>query len=187
MDFVVLGIQHITDIDGADHMIFLCALAAGLNWKSWKELALLATAFTLGHSITLGLAALNIVSFNRELIEALIAVTIVLTSVLRLIENDKSKKSLGKLQYALIIGFGLIHGLGFSTFLRMMLSDPDHLLLQLFQFNIGVEIGQILILSLFVLLNSLLLRYITTLSSAQLRRWTAFLTALAGFWLLFSM
>jgi hypothetical protein len=130
---------------------------------------------------------MNIVSFNRELVESLIAVTIVLTSILRLLENDKSSKVLGKLKYALIAGFGLIHGLGFSTFLRMMLRDPEHILVELLEFNIGVEIGQILILSLFVLLNSLILYSITSLRALRLRQWTAFLTALAGLWLLIGL
>ena len=146
MEFFTQGILHITDFAGYDHMLFLIALAAPYSLKEWKPIAWLATAFTLGHSISLGLAASDVVHFSSNLIETLIPVTIALTSLgnIRMRSNTGQQISLTS-RYSIAALFGLIHGMGFSSFFRMITNDGEPFVLQLLSFNLGVEVGQIII------------------------------------------
>ena len=135
-----LGFEHITDINGYDHMLFLLALCAAYIYTDWKKILVLVTAFTLGHSITLSLAVLNIIPVNSAWIEFLIPVTIVLTAGKNVVlKQEKSSVA----TYLMALAFGLIHGMGFSNYLRSLLGDE--LLLPLFSFNIGIEVGQLLV------------------------------------------
>ncbi len=137
------GVLHITDIGGYDHMLFLLAMSAPFTVKDWKSLILLATAFTLGHSVTLALAGFQLVKFNSDLIELLIPITIALTSLYCFFygENKVSFTS-----YAMVATFGLIHGLGFSSYFRMMFDEGTDAMKNLFLFNLGVEFGQVVVL-----------------------------------------
>jgi hypothetical protein len=142
------GIRHITDLEGYDHMLFLLALAAPYSYKDWKAVVLLATAFTVGHSISLFLAASDLVHFPSDVIEALIPATIVLTCIGNLSSASKhdSKVSMG-FRYAFAAAFGLIHGMGFSSFFRMIFNEGESFVTQLFLFNLGVECGQVIIIA----------------------------------------
>ena len=150
--FIQLGFEHISDLKGYDHMLFIMALCAIYQLKQWRPLLVLITAFTVGHSITLALATLNLVTINPELVEFLIPVTIVLTSIVNIVALVRSgakgqySKAEWNTKYLLALGFGLIHGLGFSNFLRAMLGGEDSIFVPLLAFNIGLEIGQIAIL-----------------------------------------
>lgn len=143
MNEIVDGILHITDFDGYDHMLFLLALSAPFGVKDAKKLLLLITAFTIGHSITLILAGLQIISFSSHFVELVISISIAITALFNLISKPGN---LSLLRYAVVIGFGLIHGMGFSSFFKMMVADNESYIGQLLLFNLGVEIGQILIL-----------------------------------------
>lgn len=145
-NFFVDGILHITDIEGYDHMLFLLALCAPFTFKQWKPVVMLATAFTLGHSISLVLASLDVVRFSSDLIEFLIPVTIVLTASFNLI-TATSSASVSAYRYASAAAFGIIHGMGFSSFFRMISSEGESFIAQLFLFNLGVEAGQLIIVS----------------------------------------
>jgi hypothetical protein len=142
-----LGLEHITDINGYDHILFLIALCAAYRWNDWKRIIILVTAFTLGHSLTLALAVLNVIPVNGDLIEFLIPLSIFITAVF----NTGRGFVKGQLEtstvvsYALAMGFGLIHGMGFSNFLRSMLGDE--LLMPLLAFNVGLEVGQLVIVA----------------------------------------
>lgn len=129
-------------------MLFLLALGASFRTKEWRSLLILITAFTIGHSLTLALSLLNVVSISRDWIEFLIPITILFTSLLNLY---RAKKVLAvrriSIEYSMALFFGLIHGLGFSNYLRALLADE--LLFPLFSFNIGIELGQILVISIF--------------------------------------
>ena len=147
--YLELGFRHILDLQGYDHILFVIALVAG-EGRRFKRLIWLVTAFTVGHSITLALATLNIVSANPAWIEFLIPVTIVLTSAINIhqaehIASDTSVLVSERIKYALALLFGLIHGLGFSNFLRAALGAEESLFIPLLGFNIGVEIGQLMI------------------------------------------
>jgi hypothetical protein len=149
--YLRLGFEHISDLNGYDHILFVIALAAVYPLREWKHLLVLVTAFTIGHSITLALATLGVVNFNPDLIETLIPVTIFITAVINVAERfardpEKALQRDWRMKYALAIGFGLIHGLGFSNFLRAVLGAEQSLVLPLFSFNVGLELGQLVIL-----------------------------------------
>lgn len=140
--YLQLGFEHITDLNGYDHMLFLLALCAAYVYSDWKKILVLVTAFTIGHSITLALAVLNVIRVNAAWIEFLIPVTIVATAVKNLIANqDKAAIT----TYFMALGFGLIHGMGFSNYLRSLLGDE--LLMPLFAFNVGLEVGQLIVVT----------------------------------------
>jgi hypothetical protein len=151
-----LGFEHITDINGYDHMLFLLALCAAYVYTDWKKILVLVTAFTIGHSITLALAVLNILPVNADWIEFLIPVTIVATAAKNLIAKQEKAVTA---TYLMALGFGLIHGMGFSNYLRSLLGDE--LLMPLFAFNIGIEFGQLLVVALIFLVQFALTKTIS--------------------------
>lgn len=144
--YLRLGIEHIADFTGYDHIIFVLALSVVYSFKQWKKLLILITAFTIGHSLTLVLATLKIVKIPTDLIEFLIPVTIVFTSLGNMFQkSDKIAHGAHRFRYAMALFFGLIHGLGFSNYLRALLSEVESMLVPLLAFNIGIEIGQLII------------------------------------------
>lgn len=159
--FLPLGFQHITDIHGYDHILFVIALCAIYRLKDWKKVIFLVTAFTIGHSITLALATLNLISYRTKLIELLIPVTIVLTCFINFFHksaeysSDIEKPSFSRYPIAMI--FGLIHGMGFSNYLRSLLGKEQSIWQPLLAFNIGLELGQLVIVAIVLIINSLLL------------------------------
>lgn len=159
--FLRQGLSHITDIGAYDHILFIIALVAFYSIKEWKALILLVTCFTIGHSVALALATFDIVAVNSGLVEFLIPVTIILTclaNLARIAQAHLSKQELKKekttnTKYAIVIFFGIVHGLGFSNFLAFMLASDESIFLPLLSFNIGLEIGQLAILSIALLIN----------------------------------
>ena len=152
--YLQLGFDHILDIQGYDHILFLVALCAIYTLRSWKKVIILATAFTLGHSLTLALSALEILKFSPLIVEILIPVTILFTAVFNLVfhygEPNTEKKPSMWVNYGFAALFGLIHGMGFSNFFRStaLPGEENAFLLQLFAFNIGVELGQMIIIAI---------------------------------------
>jgi len=146
-----LGQEHILDRNAYDHMAFVIALAALYQFADWKRILVLVTAFTIGHSITLALATLKIVSVNMNVIEFLIPVTILVTAISNLFVREEAIQ-LRKVQinYLLALGFGLIHGLGFSNYLQAILGKEESIAWPLFAFNVGLEAGQIIIVGIFL-------------------------------------
>jgi hypothetical protein len=144
--YLQLGFQHIADVRGYDHILFLIALSAIYEFRQWKNVLILVTAFTIGHSVTLALATLQILIFSTDVIEFLIPVTILFTAIINILgkTNDVSA-SIIKIKYATALFFGLIHGLGFSNYLRSLLGMESNIVKPLFAFNIGLELGQIAI------------------------------------------
>jgi len=146
-----LGQEHILDRTAYDHMAFVIALAALYQFADWKRILVLVTAFTIGHSITLALATLRIISVNMAVIEFLIPVTILFTALSNLFVREEAIQ-LRKVQinYLLALGFGLIHGLGFSNYLQAILGKEESITWPLFAFNVGLEAGQIIIVGIFL-------------------------------------
>jgi len=147
MSEIIEGIRHITDLDGYDHMLFLLALSAPFVEKDYKKLIILASAFTVGHSLTLAAAAMGILRFNSSTVELLIVVSIAITALLNFFIKESK---VYWWNYLIAVGFGLIHGMGFSSYFRMMYSSDDGWLFKLLKFNIGVEIGQLFILAIII-------------------------------------
>lgn len=171
--YLQLGFEHITDFNGYDHILFLIALAAVYLLKDWKKVLVLVTAFTIGHSVTLALSTLNYIKIPTDLIEFLIPVTIFISAFSDLFfYKIKNNDSVHKFKYVLAMFFGLIHGLGFSNYLRSLLGGEENIISPLFAFNIGLEIGQIVIIILYLSLLALLVsvlklsrKYITVITS----------------------
>lgn len=157
--YLQLGFDHITDLNGYDHMLFVLAMIAPFALKDIKSLIKLVTGFTLGHSFTLALVVLDIFSLNETMIwwvEFFIPVSIIATGILNLFrKEDKQVKS----QFWIVTAFGLIHGLGFSNYLSSILTQSDSLSLSLLSFNIGLELGQILFLCLSLSIFYLFMRF----------------------------
>jgi hypothetical protein len=144
--YFTLGIQHIADFKGYDHILFILTLCLVYSLKQWKRVLILITAFTVGHSLTLALATLNLIHINGDLIEFLIPLTIFLTALANLFYGKQDvSTTLHNLKYVAALFFGLIHGLGFSNYLRSLLGAERGLILPLFSFNLGIEVGQIII------------------------------------------
>jgi len=147
-----LGKEHILDYkNGYDHILFVIALCVMYLVRDWKRVLILVTAFTIGHSITLALATLNIIRVNGDLIEFLIPLTIFITAGSNLFRNEDtfSGKAI-QINYFFAAFFGLIHGMGFSNYLRSILGKDERIVTQLLAFNIGLEVGQIIIVVLFL-------------------------------------
>lgn len=156
--YLQLGFEHITDPEGYDHMLFLLALVAPYLWFQKKTLLWLVTAFTLGHSLTLMLAVWDIFRMDPDVVETLIPITIVLTALMNIFAYRFEQAAHPSVKYILTTAFGLIHGLGFSTFFREMITDDMELASALLCFNVGLEVGQLLVLLGIILLSYLLYR-----------------------------
>lgn len=157
LEYIKLGIEHILDPNGLDHVLFLIALVILFSLKDWKDVIIMATAFTLGHSITLALSALNVINFPSNLIEILIAVSIALTALHNILKPNFSGAL--KLRYLTATFFGLIHGCGFAGFFRTILGKDD-ITIPLLGFNLGVEVAQLIVVVIVLLISYVIVNVI---------------------------
>jgi hypothetical protein len=173
--YLHLGFEHIADLTGYDHILFIVALCAIYRLSEWKRILILVTAFTIGHSITLALAALKVISISTELIEFLIPLTIFITAIYNILRKATDNSKIYA-YYATALFFGLIHGLGFSNFFRSLLGRESDITLPLFAFNIGLEIGQLIIVAVILGVNYLFLNIL----SVKQREWNLFISGAAA-------
>lgn len=146
LTYFEVGFEHIVSRNlGVDHILFIVALAIRYQFADWKKLLVLVTAFTIGHSVTLALSVLNIVNYSVTWIEFLIPVTIVITALSNYAVKKFSLNTRFPLIYFFALFFGLIHGLGFSNYLKSMLGKHSSVVWELFSFNVGLEAGQLVI------------------------------------------
>jgi len=156
-----LGVNHIADIYSYDHILFLICLVAPYLLNQWKQILVLITAFTIGHTTSLILATFKIVHIPSDLIEFLIPVTIFITGLWNVLSNtNKVERKNHLAKYFTALFFGLIHGLGFSNYLQQLLANEKDIITSLLSFNIGIEAGQLIIVSFILLLNILMLHVI---------------------------
>ena len=181
--YIKLGFEHISDFAGYDHMLFLVALCAIYRIQQWKSILILVTAFTIGHSVTLVLSSLDILIIQSNIIEFLIPITIFLTALNNVIgSNSEEKRSKMNKNYVMALFFGFIHGMGFSNYFKALLMDSSSITLPLLGFNIGIELGQIIVVFFivsvaYIFLNKLKVRH---------RDWNVFVSgAAAGISLVF--
>lgn len=166
------GWEHIISLDALDHQLFIGALAAIYLLRDWRQVLILVTAFTIGHSITLALSVYNLISINEKITEFLIPCTIVVTAISNLFQKNFTPKSV-RINYFLALFFGLIHGLGFANTIRMLLARDQSFVTGLFAFNVGLEVGQIIVVSVILLLAYL----VVGLLKVNRREWVIFLSA----------
>ena len=167
-----LGWEHIMSWDALDHLLFIAVLSAIYLLSDWKQVLILVTAFTIGHSLTLALSVLDIIRFPADWVEFLIPCTIVFTAVANLFQHQFSKRTI-RINYLLALVFGLVHGMGFANTIRFMLANDQDILLPLLGFNIGLEIGQIVVVSILLLIAHLAVNIL----KVNRRDWVIFLSA----------
>ena len=155
-----MGREHIADLNGYDHILFIAALCLRYGFAEWKKLLILVTAFTIGHSITLALSTLRYIDISTDWIEFLIPVTIVITALSNVWQKETETKSRFPPIYFFALFFGLIHGLGFSNMLKSLLGKDENIITQLLAFNIGLELGQLLIVLVVLLITLFCLQVI---------------------------
>jgi hypothetical protein len=174
-----LGKDHILDYaNGYDHILFVVALCALYLAEDWRKILILVTAFTIGHSVTLALATLQIISVKTEWIEFLIPLTIFITACSNLFrKEDQITRKMVQTNYLYALFFGLIHGMGFSNYLKAILGKDSGIVSQLLAFNLGLEFGQIIVVAIFLALGFIMVDLI----SVSRRDWKMVISsAIAG-------
>ena len=170
-----MGWHHIVAWDALDHLLFVLALSAIYLIGNWKQVLVLVTAFTIGHSLTLALSVYDVIRVSDKWVEFLIPCTIVITAVLNLLEKDYEPRSL-RLNYFLALFFGLIHGLGFANALRFMLAKDQGIGWSLFGFNTGLEAGQVV-----VVMGILLAGFLVVNKAGLKRKWWVWSLSVVAF------
>ena len=155
--YLILGFKHIININGYDHIVFVLTLCAAYRFSEIRKVLILITAFTVGHSITLALSTLNYIIIPARIIEFLIPVTIFITALSNLFPVKGTRQ---KIVYVVVLFFGLIHGMGFSNYLKQLLGTEVSIVKPLLSFNVGLEIGQVLILLIYFLVLGFLLKFL---------------------------
>ena len=156
--YLKLGFEHIANLNGYDHILFLVALCAVYNTRQSKKILLLVTAFTVGHSITLFMVSFDFFSIPTRVIKGLIPATIAITSLNNVLGNKQANKDfeIGK-NYFLALFFGLIHGMDFSNYFKALIMSADEIIIPLFGFNVGIEVGQLLIVCFIITMSYIFL------------------------------
>ncbi len=168
--YLQLGWQHILDLNGYDHILFIVALAGIYTIARWQSLLMLVTAFTIGHSLTLLLATLQVIYLPATLIELLIPSTIAITCIsnwFAVPSRPQDPEPNFWIRYFYAFFFGLIHGMGFSNYLIQLLTSSDEILIKMLAFNVGLELGQIVIVLAVAMFGSALLMF----TKVKLRDW----------------
>ena len=166
------GWRHIMSWDALDHLLFITSLAIIYSFKEWKQVLILVTAFTIGHSITLALSVLEIIRFPSNWVEFLIPCTIVITAISNLFQKKFTPQSV-RINYFLALFFGFIHGMGFANTIRYLLAKDQSLGWALFGFNAGLEIGQIIVVAIILLIAYAMLTFL----KINRREWVIFVSA----------
>lgn len=166
------GWHHIINPEALDHIFFIAALSAIYILKDWKQVLVLVTAFTIGHTITLILSTKQLVQVSDKVIEFLIPCTIIITAVSNLFQKSFSKKAV-RINYFLALFFGLVHGLAFANTLRMILATDQSFAFSMFSFSLGLESGQILIVFIILLLSYF---FVSVLKVPRMQ-WVIFISA----------
>ena len=143
--YMQIGFNHIANLSGMDHILFVAALCIRYQLSDWKKWLVLITAFTIGHSVTLVLSVFNYLDFATNWIEFFIPLTILITSISNMFVKKFTFNTKFPVIYFFALFFGLIHGLGFSFYLKSLLGIQQNIAPALLAFNVGLEIGQIII------------------------------------------
>lgn len=165
------GWEHVISLGALDHQLFIGALAAIYLLRDWKQVLILVTAFTIGHSITLALSVYKLINIDQDWTEFLIPCTIVFTAFINFFQKDFSPRSV-RINYFLALFFGLIHGLGFANTINMVKSEEQSFGWSLFAFNLGLEAGQIVVVLLLLGMAELVVNQL----KLKRRYWVIFLS-----------
>lgn len=172
-----LGLTHILDLMALDHLLFVVALCVVYSMALWRKVLVLVTAFTIGHSLTLALAVFGWITIPVSLIESLIPITIFITAIGNIwaLQREKQQEKVS-LNYFFALFFGLIHGMGFSNYLTSLLGEQQSIIMPLFAFNLGLEMGQLVIVILFFALTFVVENYI----KLERKKWVIAVSSIAA-------
>lgn len=177
--YLSLGFEHISDVRGYDHILFIVALCAIYKPSDWRRLLVLVTAFTIGHSVTLALSAFHIILISAEVVEFLIPVTIFLTAIFNTFHKESKRQQEGKVMfynYFMALIFGFVHGMGFSNYFSALMGGEENIVFPLFSFNLGLEFGQLLIVGLILVVSGIFLGVL----NVKQRSWNLFVSGMAA-------
>ncbi|MDT0647130.1 HupE/UreJ family protein [Zunongwangia sp. F260] len=152
-----LGLEHVLDWQAYDHMLFLIVLVVGYGFISWKKILWLVTLFTIGHTLALFLSVYEIVKVDQDWVELLIPLTILSTALFNILNAGKNEKknNLNLLHFTTLF-FGLIHGLGFSSYFKMVTASGESKFLPLLEFALGIETAQVSVVLIVMIAGFLL-------------------------------
>lgn len=150
-----LGLHHVLDINGYDHVLFIIALTVPYAFKDWKNVLVLVTLFTIGHTLTLILSVYEIITIKANLIEFLIPITILVTAIYNIFKSGKTAKNdnINFLAFTTLF-FGIIHGLGFSNYFKLIVDkNSNDKFLPLMEFALGIETAQIIVVLIVLIIS----------------------------------
>ncbi|MEM8938687.1 MAG: HupE/UreJ family protein [Bacteroidota bacterium] len=174
--YLMLGFQHISNLAGYDHILFLIVLCAVYRIEQWRNILILVTAFTIGHSVTLALASFGTFTIPSNMIKFLIPATIFITAIHNVISHHSTEKSSKMVRnYAMALFFGLIHGMDFSNYFKALLMGESSIVVPLLGFNLGIELGQLLVVFLIISIAFFFLNVIRI----KHREWNVFISGAA--------
>ena len=154
--YLKIGLNHVLDFSAYDHILFLIALAVIFSFDQFKKVLWLITLFTIGHTLTLALSAYGVLKVDVKIVEFLIPVTIFITGVVNIVNSGKTGATKGTINLIFALFFGLIHGLGFSNYFRMMVGREEDKLMPLIEFALGIELAQVIIVLGILIVGALL-------------------------------
>jgi hypothetical protein len=142
--YTEFGLTHVLDVQAYDHVLFFIVLTINYGFKDWKKALWLITFFTIGHTLTLTLSTYHLIYVKMDIVEFLIPLTIFITAFYNISTSKKihKNKTIGSF---FAFTFGLIHGLGFSGAIRILIDDTDQKFLPIMEFALGIEIAQIVV------------------------------------------
>ncbi|MEM9857481.1 MAG: HupE/UreJ family protein [Bacteroidota bacterium] len=182
--YLQLGFEHISNLAGYDHILFLVALCAVYKIQQWRNILVLVTAFTIGHSVTLALVSFGTFSIPSHIIKFLIPATIFLTAFHNVSSPDlKETPAKMNRNYVMALFFGFIHGMDFSNYFKALLFGDSSVVVPLLGFNLGIELGQLLVVLVIVSVAFLFLNII----GIRHREWNVFISGAAAGMSLISM
>ncbi|MDV3878502.1 HupE / UreJ protein [Elizabethkingia anophelis] len=172
MFYLRMGWDHIVSKDALDHQLFILVLIAVYTIQDFKKVLIMVTAFTIGHSLTLALSVFDILRVPSAWVEFLIPCTIAITALINIFGKNNVQKQM-KLNYSLALFFGLIHGMGFANSIRITLAKEQSIATGLLGFNIGLELGQIVV----VLAVLIILFLLTSIFKMDRKNWIMFVSS----------
>ncbi|WP_335966779.1 HupE/UreJ family protein [Galbibacter sp. PAP.153] len=170
-----LGLNHVLDINAYDHVLFFIVLTVPYTFSNWKRVLWLVTIFTLGHTLSLILATYGVVTVSSGLVECLIPITIFITAVFNIFTAGKgAKREKFGLAFFATLFFGLIHGLGFSTYFKQIVASASNKLVPLLEFALGIEASQIIVVIIVLIIGFL----VQTIFRFNKRDWIMVISAI---------
>jgi len=162
--YIRLGLEHVLDWQAYDHILFLIVLVAAYSFAGWKRVLWLVTVFTIGHTLALFLSVYGLMRLSSRWVELLIPITILVTAFYNIISAKKKEKQRSAvLLYFATAFFGIIHGLGFSSYFKMIASNTENKFLPLIEFALGIE-GALIIVATSVLILALIFQNILSIT-----------------------